>query len=180
MWDSKIIKFQRREVENSSTFTCVRAPDLSGAPLFRLSAGQARLGLGKHACLNLKKQRDPFCNVFPRIKLRVPTKNLSLIALTVAEILAFKVWVIFPSLSNQVRKSQQRQAIILEIRIFIGKSHQLYQFVWLVFGSTCQKIRSPRACSLLLSLQIGKRRNLQISKPVKLLRGANSANTEIL
>ena len=139
MWDSKIIKFQRREVENSSTFTCVRAPDLSGAPLFRLSAGQARLGLGKHVCLNLKNSATRSAIFFIRIEVRVTTTSLGFVALTVAEILAFKVWAKFPSLWNQLRKPQQRQAIILEIWIFISKSDQLDQFARLLLGSIYSK-----------------------------------------
>ena len=52
-----------------------------------------------------ESQRGPFGNFFPRIEVRVATTSLGFVALTVAEMLAFKVWVKFPSLCNQLRKS---------------------------------------------------------------------------
>ena len=104
MWDSKIIKFQRREVENSSTFNMRESAGSVGSapfpPIRRIGAARFR----QTRMFKFKKQRDPFCNFFPRIEVRVATTSLGLVALTVAEILAFKVWVKFPSLCNQLRK----------------------------------------------------------------------------
>ena len=108
MWGSKIIKFQRREGKNSSTFNMresigsVRAAPLS--PVRRTGAARFR----QTRVFNFKKQRAPFRNFFPRIEVGVATRNLGLMALTVSEILAFEVLVQFFSLSNKLLKHSKR------------------------------------------------------------------------
>ena len=104
MRDSKIIRFQRREGGNSSFFNMRESAGSVGSapfpPIRRIGAARFR----QTRMFKFKKQRDPFSNFLPRIEVQVATTSLGLVALTVAEILAFKVWVKFPSLCNQLRK----------------------------------------------------------------------------
>ena len=68
MWGSKIFKFQWREVENSSTFNMREGAGSFRAALYRLSAGQAPLDLGKHACLSLKTSAARSAIFFQELK----------------------------------------------------------------------------------------------------------------
>ena len=79
-WGRKFIKFQWRQSEAAAQASFFSPARRAGAARFTQT----------HV-FNFKKQRRPFGNFFPKIAVRVAAKNLGLIALTVAEISAFKI-----------------------------------------------------------------------------------------